>query len=42
MHEYQIITLRERAELKNKAAEWFCSKWGIPKESYLECLLATI
>lgn len=32
------VTLRERPELKEKAAEWFCSKWGVPEEAYLECM----
>ena len=32
------ITLRERPELENAAAEWFQSKWGVPKEAYLECM----
>ena len=40
MNEYRIITLRERADLKDMAAEWFHSKWGVPKEAYLECMNA--
>ena len=40
MKEYQYITLREAAELKDVAAEWFHSKWGVPKEAYLECMEA--
>ena len=35
-HEY--LTLREKPELKMPAAEWFHSKWGVPKEAYLECM----
>lgn len=38
MKEYSFITLRERTELKNAAAEWFSAKWGVPKEAYLECM----
>ena len=38
--EYQHITLREKPELKDTAAEWFHSKWGVPKEAYLECMNA--
>lgn len=38
MNEYRIITLREKAELKEAAAEWFHSKWGVPKEAYLACM----
>lgn len=36
MSEYLIITLREREELKEAAAEWFHNKWGVPKTAYLE------
>ena len=35
---YDYITLRERPEIKENAAEWFSSKWGVPKEAYLECM----
>ena len=38
MKNYLYITLRERPELKDAAAEWFNSKWGVPKEAYLECM----
>ena len=38
MREYQYITLCEREEIKDNAAEWFHSKWGVPKEAYLECM----
>ena len=38
MEKYQYITLREKPELMDKAAAWFNSKWGVPKEAYLECL----
>ena len=38
MSEYRYITLREETEIKEKAAEWFNSKWGVPKEAYLECM----
>ena len=36
----QYITLREKPELMNTAAEWFHSNWGLPKEAYLECMQA--
>lgn len=36
--EYQYITLREKPELEQKAAQWFHSKWGVPPEAYLECM----
>ena len=38
MREYQYITLRDREEMKENAAEWFHSKWCVPKEAYLECM----
>ena len=40
MKEFQYITLREKPELMNMAAEWFHSKWGVPVEAYLECMEA--
>ena len=40
MKELQYITLREKPELMNTSAEWFHSKWGVPKEAYLECMEA--
>lgn len=33
---YQFVTLREKSNLKDVAAEWFHGKWGVPKEAYLE------
>ena len=38
MKNYTYISLREKPELKNCAAEWFHSKWGVPTEAYLECI----
>ena len=38
MKRYQYVTLRERPECKNSAAEWFHNKWGVPTEAYLECM----
>ena len=38
MEEYKYITLRDNPELKNKAAEWFHSKWRVPTEAYLACM----
>lgn len=40
MKSFDYITLRDRAELKNSAAEWFHCKWGVPTEAYLECMEA--
>lgn len=36
--DYKFISLRERPEITDAAAEWFHSKWGVPKEAYLECM----
>ena len=38
MYTLQYMNLRERPELKNKAAQWFHEKWGGPAEAYLECM----
>ena len=38
MEAYQYITLRERPEWREKAAQWFHEKWGVPKEAYLACM----
>ena len=38
MKNYQYIDLREKPELVDSAASWFNSKWGVPKEAYLECM----
>ena len=35
---YKYITLREEPKRKDMVAEWFHSKWGVPKEAYLECM----
>jgi len=32
----RFLTLRDKPELKEEAAEWFSSKWSVPKEAYLE------
>jgi len=38
MKEYKYITLREEPAQEDAAALWFHSKWGVPKEAYLECM----
>lgn len=38
MTELKYITLREIPEIKDMAATWFHSKWGVPKEAYIECM----
>ena len=40
MKELTYITLREQPALMDTAAAWFNSKWGVPKEAYLECMQA--
>ncbi len=40
MEGLQYVILREHKELKDKAAQWFHEKWGVPKEAYLECMEA--
>ena len=37
---YNYITLRDKPQLKERAAEWFHSKWWVPTEAYLECMEA--
>lgn len=38
MRAFTYVTLRERPGIKETAAEWFHTKWGVPKEAYLECM----
>lgn len=38
MNELKYMKLTERPELMDAAADWFHSKWGVPKEAYLECM----
>ena len=38
MTKYEYISLREKSEIKDLAAEWVHSKWGVPTEAYLECM----
>ncbi len=38
MENYQFITLLEKPALKEEAASWFHSKWGVAKEAYLACM----
>ena len=40
MNTYKYINLRQNPQLKEQAAEWFHSKWGVPKEAYEECMAA--
>ena len=38
MEKYSYITLREKPDVKQAAAEWFHCKWGVPAEAYLACM----
>ena len=38
MGEYKYLTLRDKPELKDIAADWFHNKWGVPTEAYLACM----
>lgn len=40
MDDYLYITLRQKPDLKNRAAKWFHCKWGVPQTAYLECMEA--
>lgn len=40
MFDYQVVTLRQRSDLLDAAADWFHAKWGVPKSAYLECMVA--
>ena len=35
---YEIINIIDRQDLKEEAANWFSSKWSVPKEAYLESM----
>ena len=37
---YTYITLREKPDLKETAAEWFHNKFGVPAKAYLDCMEA--
>ena len=38
MEKYSFLTLRDRPELEQRAADWFHRKWGVPVGAYLECM----
>lgn len=42
MIEYNIVKLTEKPEIKEKAANWFHEKWGVPLEAYIESMEAAI
>lgn len=40
--DYEILNLRDRAELLSPAARWFHTKWGIPLEAYRDSMAECI
>ncbi len=38
MENNDIFTLRQIPEWKERAAEWFHAKWGVPEATYLACM----
>lgn len=38
MSHYVYINLRQKPELKDSAAAWFHTHWGVPQVAYLECM----
>ncbi|MFA5576144.1 MAG: GNAT family N-acetyltransferase [Tissierellaceae bacterium] len=42
MSEYTIVKISQKPEIKEKAANWFHEKWGIPSKAYLESMEAAI
>ena len=38
MGEYRCVSLRDRPDLKDVAADWFHRKWGVPAEAYRACM----
>lgn len=38
MKDFTYITLRQRPQLMDRAAQWFSSKWGVAVEAYRECM----
>ncbi len=35
---YTFVALRERPDLENEASRWFHEKWGVPEETYRDCI----
>ncbi len=36
--DFKIVRLLDRPELKERAAQWFHEKWGIPLEAYMDSM----
>ncbi|MBQ6430873.1 MAG: GNAT family N-acetyltransferase [Oscillospiraceae bacterium] len=37
----RIVTLADRRDLAETAADWFSSKWGVPRQAYLDSMEAS-
>lgn len=35
---YKIIKITDEPQMLHRAASWFCSKWGIPYQAYLDSM----
>lgn len=35
---FEIICFNERPEMKERMADWFCEKWGIPRAEYIKSM----
>ena len=42
MGAYRNVKLTEKIEIKEKAANWFHEKWGVPLEAYLDIMESAI
>ena len=42
MNAYKMIKIKDRPEWKDRAANWFHEKWGIPLKAYVESMEACI
>ncbi len=42
MDELKIVKIKHIPQLKEEAAAWFHSKWGVPVEAYIESMDASI
>lgn len=38
MNSLEFVTLRQRPQCRDAAAEWFHGKWGVPTKAYRECM----
>lgn len=42
MNKYRIVKITEEPSFKERAANWFHEKWGVPVEAYLESMEAAL